>query len=112
MVHIQTSLLRIMAKKAPSKKAAAKKAVKAAKKAATPAHVIALHNQHPSDSIVLGCIRAQAGGAIITANATLGGLGVSGFTLAGCINGQLGTNFTGADFPPSMTVAQCVFFVR
>lgn len=105
-----------MAKKAPAKKAAAKKAPAkkaAAKKApATPGSVIALHNQHPTDAVVLSCIRAQSGGATLTPNAQLGSLGVNGFDLAACINSRLGTTYTAENFPPTMTVAQCVLLVR
>lgn len=99
--------------KPQAKKAASKKPAKAVKSPSHPSFSLSESETiYPSDAVVLGCIRAQAGSAIITPNATLGGLGVNGTILAGCINSQLGTKFKGSNFPSSMTVAQCVYYVR
>ncbi len=96
-----------------AKKAAKKTVAKKPKKGIHPSFPLsATETVYPSDGVVLGCIRQQAGGKFITPNSTLGALEVNGTMLASCINSQLGTKFKGSDFPPSMTVAQCLYFVR
>jgi hypothetical protein len=57
---------------------------------------------------VLGCIRRQSGGQDLSSNPKIGDIGVDGFLLAGCINEQLGRNYTGADFPASMRVMDVI----
>src|SRR5580700_166027 len=64
---------------------------------------------------VLGCIGKQSGGADLSGNPTLGAIGVKGFLLAGCINQAFNLKppdaFSGSDFPPTMTVLDCIDLV-
>jgi hypothetical protein len=64
------------------------------------------------DGEVLECIGQQSGGNTITLHAQLGALGVSGVTLAGCLNAKFGPKFKGGDFPRTKEVVACILFVR
>lgn len=72
----------------------------------------ALTDSTDVDDKVVECIGRQSGGRTITPRAQLGSLGVSGLTLAGCLNSKFGDKFKGGDFPGTMEVAACIRFVR
>jgi hypothetical protein len=65
-----------------------------------------------TDDITMECIGQQTGTSLIDPGETLAQAGVSGDRLARCLNGQFGTNFSGADFPPTMTLGGCLRFVE
>jgi hypothetical protein len=64
------------------------------------------------DEAALECIHIQTGSESLDPSQQLGKAGVKGGALATCVNGKLGTSFSGADFPPEMTLGDCLDKIR
>jgi hypothetical protein len=81
-------------------------------KSSAPLRQAALAVRPDPDEAALECIHIQTGSEALDPDQQLGKAGVKGGALATCVNGKLGTSFTGADFPPDMTLGDCLDKIR
>jgi hypothetical protein len=81
-------------------------------KSTAPYRKAALAATPDPDKAALECIQIQTGSESLDPSQQLGKAGVKGGALATCVNGKLGTSFTGADFPPDMTLGDCLDKIR